>query len=132
MKLKPNLKYLSEAMDWVKKEALNAGFSLEETRRIELVMEEALVNVIVHASLEEEDAIELTCEVNQGIIFSIKDCGPPFNPLAINKELKLSCPIEERKEGGLGIIMMKKFMDSLTYERKNNCNILKLQKTLTH
>ena len=56
--------------------------------------------------------------------------GTPFNPL--ERELPdLTLPMEDRPIGGLGIFMVIKYMDSITYDYAGGENILTLIKNLT-
>ena len=55
------------------------------------------------------------------------DRGRPYDPLA-KADPDITLPTEERQVGGLGIFMVKKMMDELTYEYKDGRNILKLRK----
>ena len=57
------------------------------------------------------------------------DKGKPFNPLeAEEPDLELSG--EDRPIGGLGIFLVQSTMDDLSYEYKDEQNILTLKKTL--
>ena len=53
--------------------------------------------------------------------------GEPFDPLA-KKEPDLTLDAEERKIGGLGIFLVKKSMDGISYEYKDGHNILRIKK----
>ena len=60
--------------------------------------------------------------------FTIIDMGVEFNQLEVNNN-----PLEkddDRPLGGLGILMVKKIMDSYTYDRINGKNILVFVKKL--
>jgi len=52
-----------------------------------------------------------------------------FNPLAA-RDPDRALPLEERATGGLGIYMVKKSMDGLSYEYRDGQNILRLRKNL--
>ncbi|MBR1702859.1 MAG: SpoIIE family protein phosphatase [Lachnospiraceae bacterium] len=56
------------------------------------------------------------------------DDGVAFNPLERPKP-ELDKPLQERKEGGLGIYMVRKMMDDVNYERRNGKNYLILEYT---
>jgi anti-sigma regulatory factor (Ser/Thr protein kinase) len=61
---------------------------------------------------------------------AIQDDGLAFNPL--NKaEPNLDAPIEDRPIGGLGIHLVRKLMDDVRYERRNEQNCLWLAKKMT-
>ena len=53
----------------------------------------------------------------------------PYDPLAkADPDITLSA--EERQIGGLGIYMVKKSMDDISYEYKDGMNILKIRKEI--
>ena len=54
--------------------------------------------------------------------------GIPFDPLD-RADPDTTLPAEKRPIGGLGILMVKKMMDKVTYRRENGCNILTIQKS---
>ena len=56
--------------------------------------------------------------------------GVEFNPL--NRELPDIClPLHKRKPGGLGLLIVKKFTDNVTYTYSGGKNILKISKKMT-
>jgi anti-sigma regulatory factor (Ser/Thr protein kinase) len=61
--------------------------------------------------------------------FVITDEGTPFDPTT-RKEVDTTLPVEERPIGGLGILLVRKLMDSINYERIDGKNVLTLRKNL--
>ena len=57
------------------------------------------------------------------------DCGMPYDPLA-KPDPDTTLSVEEREIGGLGIFMVKKSMDDMTYEYRDGKNILTIKKNL--
>lgn len=57
------------------------------------------------------------------------DSGAPFDPLA-KTDPDVSLPAEERGVGGLGIFLVKKTMDDLSYRYEDGRNILTLRKKI--
>ena len=57
------------------------------------------------------------------------DSGVPYDPLA-KADPNTALSIEEREIGGLGIYMVKKSMDDISYEYKNGQNVLTIKKNL--
>ena len=111
--------------------AEESGVGKEDILRIELAIEEAIVNIIHYSFPEKMGHIELNCECrNNTIIFKIIDDGTGFNPLK-QEDPDITLPIEEREIGGLGIFLIKNIMDDVSYQRKDNKNILILRKELT-
>jgi anti-sigma regulatory factor (Ser/Thr protein kinase) len=56
-----------------------------------------------------------------------KDSGVEFDPLA-KSDPDVTLPAKKRAIGGLGIFMTKKLMDSVSYERVNDKNVLTIEK----
>lgn len=63
------------------------------------------------------------------VIVTFIDSGVPYNPLS-KPDPDTSLSAEERQIGGLGIFMVKKSMDDITYEFKDGQNILKIKKII--
>ena len=63
------------------------------------------------------------------VIITFVDKGVPYDPLtAADPDVTLSA--EDRAIGGLGVFMVKKTMDEITYRYENGSNILSIRKTL--
>ncbi|MGO8944315.1 MAG: ATP-binding protein [Syntrophobacteraceae bacterium] len=95
--------------------------------RVDLVMEEVLVNAINYAYPDGEGKIEVECLVEGTVRFrvTVRDCGVPFNPLD-QAAPDLSTDISRRQVGGLGIYLVKQMASQLTYEYRDGTNILTL------
>ena len=63
------------------------------------------------------------------VVITFIDNGIPYDPLA-KDDPDTTLSAEEREIGGLGIYMVKKSMDDITYEYKDGQNILTLKKHL--
>ena len=94
---------------------------------INLAMEEAVTNVIMYSGSEE---ISVGCESDEDeITFTVTDKGKPFDPTA-RPDVDIDLDAGERPVGGLGIHLFRKIMDSVTYKRQDNKNILTLTKRI--
>lgn len=105
-------------------------FSPELAMNINLVIEEALSNIIFYAFTDHnlhEIKISLSVE-NKILSIQITDDGIAFNPLK-HEQPDITLPAEERPVGGLGIFLMSQIMDEMHYSRKGNENILTLKKS---
>ena len=100
--------------------------------QIDLAVEEIFVNIAHYSGSEEaEISADLSYSGDDKVVFKIVFCdsGAKFNPLAkADPDLTLSA--EERKIGGLGIFLTKKFMDSVEYEYSNGKNCLTIKKKI--
>lgn len=57
------------------------------------------------------------------------DNGKPFNPLA-KEDADITLSAEERRIGGLGILMVKRSMDAVDYTYENGNNVLTIKKSI--
>lgn len=100
--------------------------------QIEIAAEEIFVNIANYAYDPETGPATVQTEVNDdplSVSITFIDHGVPYDPLKKeDPDITLSC--EERPVGGLGIFMVKKSMDDITYEYKDGRNILKIKKTI--
>ena len=59
----------------------------------------------------------------------LTDWGAPFDPFQ-RKDPDFQIPFDERPVGGLGIYMVKQFMDNVKYVRLDGCNRITVEKNL--
>lgn len=105
------------------------GFSDKRILEIALACEEALVNIINYAySNENQGNIEINCTVDQkgDCIIELIDTGPPFDLTAI-PDPDINENITERRIGGMGTLLIKKFANEIKYRRLQNKNFLALK-----
>lgn len=98
---------------------------------INLVLEEALSNIIFYAYNDnKKHEIKIKISLNNNLItMEIIDDGVPFNPLE-NPSPNINLPAKERPVGGLGIFLMSQIMDEMDYARKKKQNVLTLKKKI--
>jgi sigma-B regulation protein RsbU (phosphoserine phosphatase) len=108
------------------------GLPGDETWRVNLVLDELVSNIIRHGyDDEQEHRILVTVAFERNLLtISIEDDARPFNPLDAPAP-DLDRPIEERPIGGLGVFLVKSFVDTLEYRRTGDRNILTLKKRLS-
>ena len=63
------------------------------------------------------------------VVITFIDNGIPYDPLK-KEDPDITLSLEDRPVGGLGIYMVKKTMDDITYEYKDGKNILAIKKNL--
>jgi anti-sigma regulatory factor (Ser/Thr protein kinase) len=117
--------HLNDLIRFVSHFAQKAGFDTKKIKEIELVTEEAVVNIISYAYPEETGEIEIRCNKSKGagFLIEIMDTGTPFNPLSLS-EPDITADISQRNIGGLGIALMRKMVDGISYRREGGSNIL--------
>ena len=99
---------------------------------INLALDEIITNVAKHAYPEGEEH-QFTVQIsahNGEFVACVEDDGVPFNPID-HSTPNLDAPLEERKEGGLGIYLVRQTMTGVEYQRMAGKNFVTLRKKLT-
>ena len=100
--------------------------------KLKLVLEEIFTNISNYAYNDKgivEFLVDIISNHQLEIIIKLIDEGKYFNPLEqATPDTTLSS--DEREIGGLGILLIKKNVDVIEYERVDNKNILTIHKIL--
>ena len=99
--------------------------------QMSLALDEALANSVNYAYPENSQGlITLTADKHDGqLVFQLIDAGVPFDPTK-GGDVDITLSAEERPIGGLGIFLIKQMMDSVSYERNADKNVLTMVKKL--
>lgn len=110
----------------------NVGFDMSTTFKLNLAIEEAVVNVMSYAyPAGTKGDVDIDAEADdEQLKFVISDSGTPFDPTQ-KGEVDTTLSAEERGIGGLGIHLIRQIMDTINYERVDGKNVLTLRKKLT-
>ncbi len=98
---------------------------------LNLVLEEAVSNVILYAYGEEKHKeISLMANMSDGnLVFVLTDSGKVFDPTKV-PDADITLSAEEREIGGLGIFLIRQIMDKVDYQRIGEKNVLTMRKQL--
>ncbi len=122
---------LSEVRDFIADICDRAGFSKSETNNTKLAVDEACTNIIKHAYRDKGGDVRLDVQAEPGKIeINIFDRGEPFDWSKV-KEPDLDLYVEIGKKGGLGIYLMNRLMDTLSYSAAPGGNRLYMAKSST-
>ncbi len=100
--------------------------------QVNLALDELLTNTISYGysdSAEHEIAVRLSMR-DRTLTVEIEDDARSFNPLD-RPPPDLDAPLEERLIGGLGVHLVRTFMDSVEYRQDDGKNRLTMRKTLS-
>lgn len=92
----------------------SAGFSEEQFAKIQLALNEAVTNAIVHGNKEDDSKqVRINARLeNDELYISVKDEGPGFDPDS------LPDPLDEEnllKESGRGVFLIKQYADRVNF-----------------
>lgn len=115
---------LHAMLEFIINYANTINFEHNQILKIELAMEEAIVNIINYAYAKRHGFIEVHCGTldKGGICVVLKDQGVAFNPL------EQADPQGHENIGGYGLFLIRNVMDEIKYKRENETNILTLIK----
>ncbi|MGB9977988.1 ATP-binding protein [Methanobacterium sp.] len=123
---------LQKVMDFLSNQLDSVDYIMKARLQLELSIEEAYVNIVNYAYGSEEGEIIICCNVDKSplkVKMQFIDYGNPYNPLkSENPDISLNA--EEKEIGGLGIFLIKKNVDDISYEYLDGKNILTIQKKL--
>ncbi len=100
--------------------------------QIDIAIDELFGNIAQYAYDPETGPATVRVEVEEDpltVFITFIDNGKPYDPLS-GKDPDVTLPAEERDPGGLGVFLVKRTMDEVTYEYKNGQNILRIRKTM--
>jgi anti-sigma regulatory factor (Ser/Thr protein kinase) len=98
---------------------------------LNLVLEEAVSNVILYAyGKEEQKEISLVAQsCDNNLVFVLTDSGTEFDPTKV-PDADITLSAEEREIGGLGIFLIRQIMNTVEYQRIDGKNVLTMRKQL--
>lgn len=104
------------------------GLNEETIMNLNLVLEEAVSNVIFYAYPgETEKKIELTIRLEDSVLeIILRDAGVPFDP-TLRQTPDLNLAAADREIGGLGIFLIRQLMDEVVYKREGEENVLRMR-----
>ena len=127
--LKNNLEEIPRLNEFVGRFAKKAGFDDADVWNLKLALEETAVNVIDYAypSGSVNEIIVEACFDETEIRFEVIDSGKAFDPTAV-ADADVNQNVDEREIGGLGIFLVRRIMDEVSYARSDDRNHLTLIK----
>ena len=127
MVIPAELDRLDSVTEFIEAELENADCPMKVMMQVQLSVEEIYVN-IAHYSGSEQAEIDVEADGDKReLTIVFKDSGIPFDPLA-KEDADTTLSAEERNIGGLGILLVKKTMNKVSYVYENGQNCLTVVK----
>lgn len=121
---------LDKVITFLEEQLESMGCSMKLQMQLDVAVEEIFVNIASYAygSGTGDALIRINHETDpERVVITFIDEGVPYDPLK-KEDPDVSLSAEEREIGGLGIFMVKKTMDDMSYEWLDGKNILTLTK----
>lgn len=121
MDLAPSLEALPDVTEFVETSLRKEQVPLPVIYKLNVAVDELFSNIARYSGAS---LASVVCFVQDGMAsLRFEDNGTPFDPTAVaDPDTRLSA--EEREVGGLGIFMVKRSVDDMHYERRNEKNLL--------
>lgn len=130
--IKACLENISVVTDFIDEQLEELNCPIKAQTQINIAIDELFGNIVNYAYSPKEGEAIVRIEIEKNplsVIITFIDNGVPFDPLSA-KIPDISLSAEERDVGGLGIFLVRKSMNEISYEYKNGHNILKIKKNI--
>lgn len=129
--LKNNIDEINRLHTFIEEVGETFELPMKVVLNLNLVLEEAVTNVIMYAYPQEQNEhIYLTAKKQDDrLVFVLTDSGIAFDPTQ-TPDADITLSADERQIGGLGIFLIRKIMNEVKYERIDDKNVLTLEKEL--
>ena len=125
--LKPSLDNLDQVTDFIDNLLSEGGVSNKLIFKVNMAIDEIYSNIARYSGATEA---RVGCNVSENkVSLRFVDNGSPYDP-TVKEDPDTTLSADEREIGGLGIYMVKKIMDDISYEYKDGRNILILEKNI--
>jgi len=117
LEVESKLKNLAIIGDFIANAMKQLGIEhVQDIFKVQLAVDEACTNIIKHAySREGEGQIIICCSLSGNtLLVTIKDWGKCFDPNSVPRP-NTKAALSERKEGGLGIFLMRELMNEIRF-----------------
>jgi len=100
--------------------------------QIDVAIDELLANIASYAYGTGKGEVTVRFDFEPGdrtVVLTFIDSGVPYDPLA-KPDPDVTLEVDKRSVGGLGIFLVKKTMDDMTYARLDGRNVLTIHKRI--
>ena len=121
---------IGEVTEFVNRSLEEGGCPMKAQLQIDIAVDELFGNIAHYAYQPETGPATVRIEITEkppAAVLTFIDSGVPYDPLA-KEDPDVTLSAGEREAGGLGIFLVKKSMDDMTYEYKDGQNILQIRK----
>ncbi len=120
---------LPEVVSWVETFCKAHPSASAFEQKLQLVVEELLMNTIMHGSGKDGDTASIWLSLYpqpEGVALIIEDDGTPFDPLTYEVLPDTNAPLDDRPIGGLGVMLVREMTDGASYSHCHGLNRIAL------
>ena len=128
-----DMEQIAPVTDFLNAQLKEIGCSERVRIQLDVAADEMFGNIVRYAYGTESGPVTVQVEVEENplrVVLTFIDQGIPFNPLTREMPDTTGLKAKERPIGGLGLFMVKKTMDDLSYEYRDGKNILTIRKNI--
>jgi serine/threonine-protein kinase RsbW len=118
---------IRRACAWLTTALRQRDVPASQVQRLELALHEVLANVLDHAgSAARAEPVRIRIEVHAQASsgearVEVTDAGIPFDPTGVPERTPAKT-LAEAQPGGLGLLLIRRFSDWMSYRREDGCN----------
>lgn len=125
-----SLNEIRTATDFINRQLTETGCDEWFRIQIDIAIDEILSNIARFAYHQNTGSATVRFDTEndpRNIVLTFIDRGTPYDPLTA-ADPDISLPAKERSIGGLGLFMVRKIMDDISYSYRDGQNILTVRK----
>ncbi len=131
LKIECDIDKLKDVRDFLERELKACSVSEEQAGLMILAVDEICANLIIHShGRDASKELEIKFHVlHDAFLFEVYDTGKPFDPASI-AEPDIASIVNEKRKGGLGLMLVRRIMDSIELRNENNRTVYRLRKKI--
>ena len=121
----PELESIPKVCQFLEQTLEEQGAPIKAIVQVNIAADEIFSNIARYSGAA---VAQVDCEIMAGrAVIRFVDDGQPYDPTG-QPEPDITLPVEEREIGGLGILMVRRTMDEVSYEYEAGRNVLTIEK----
>ncbi|MCR5303423.1 MAG: ATP-binding protein [Lachnospiraceae bacterium] len=123
---------LDDVLAFLDEQLESRNCPVRQQMQLDVAVEEIFVNIASYAYGDKVGMAKISIEFEEDpsvVTVTFYDSGMPYDPLA-REDPDVTLSVEDRGIGGLGIYMVKKSMDDVTYEYRDGQNVFSIRRNL--
>ena len=126
LQIEPESENISRICEFLERILEGQRAPMKVIAQVNIAADEIFSNIARYSGAS---SVRVDCEItDRRVMIRFTDDGIPYDPTA-QPEPDITLPAEKRESGGLGILMVKKSMDLMSYEYTDGRNSLTLEKS---